>query len=76
MTFLTSLWPKLLAAGALLLALAGFIAKVFNMGRKAERGDNAIKGFEAERERVQVDADVAAGGDAGRRELRKRWQRD
>lgn len=76
MTFLSTIWAKLAAAAAILLAVAGFLAKIFHMGRKAERGDNAIKGLEAERERVQVDADVAAGGDAGRSELRKRWQRD
>lgn len=76
MPFLSTIWAKLAAAAAILLAVAGFLAKIFNMGRRAERGDNAIKGLQAERERVQVDADVAAGGDAERRKLRDAYRRD
>lgn len=76
MPLFAGIWAKLAAAGVILLAILAAVAKVFNMGRKAERGDNAEKGLEAERARVQVDADVAAGGDAERDRMRQRYTRD
>jgi hypothetical protein len=76
MPFFAGIWAKVAAAGVILLAIAGFIAKIFHMGRKAERGDNAIKGLEAESERRSVDVAVATGGDTERERLRKQFSRD
>ncbi len=76
MPFIAGIWTKLAAAGVILLAILAAVAKIFNMGRKAERGDNAEKGLEAERDRRNVDVAVATGGDTERERLRKQFSRD
>lgn len=75
MTFLTGIWTKLAAAGAILLTVLAVIARIFNAGRKAERGDNAEKAQQNERVRVQTDAGVAAAGDAELGRMRDKWTR-
>lgn len=64
-----------LAIGAALVALAVAVARIFSMGRKAERADNQIKAGENEHARTQIDVDVAGASDVERERLRKRWTR-
>lgn len=79
--FFTGAWGYVVAAGAVLLALAGIVAKISSDGKargRAEVRDAARKQQDqAVEKRHEIDNRInAGGGNAARQRLRDDWQRD
>lgn len=62
--------------GAACLAVLVAVWRIFSAGKKSAVGEMKDKALEAEHARTQVDVAVATGGDAERKRLLGKYERD
>lgn len=75
MNFLSGIWAKLLAVGAIVLAVLVAIGKLLAAGRAQERADQAERETEMRRKGDEVENRVNAAGTDELERLRRRWTR-
>jgi hypothetical protein len=75
MPFLSGIWAKLAAAGAIVLGLLILVGKLMAAGRDREKAAQAKREFEARRKGDEVERRVDAAGPAERERLRDKWTR-
>jgi Tfp pilus assembly protein PilV len=74
--FLSGIWGRLAALGAVLLALAVMLGKARQSGQEAERAAAAAR-ITSNLERAnEADRRINAAGGAERRRLRDKWTRE
>lgn len=65
-----------LAIGAAIVALAVAVARIFSAGKRSAIAESQAKALGAENARKQVDVAVATGGDAERKRMLGKYERD
>ncbi len=71
--FLSGIWGKIAAIGAIVLALLVLVGKLMAAGRNQERVAQAKREFEMRRKGDEVERRVDAASDAELDQLRDKW---
>lgn len=72
----SGIWAKVIAAGAIFLAVVAFLAKVFSLGKQSAVAEGQKTQLENVEKRHEVDTQVdALKPDAARAELLRDWSK-